>query len=121
MLDAKGVERQLVQMEDPILGPGSSHVAAFPVTMTPSGQPCTVELYLTKDSGATKTATTGPQAFTSTGSAQSVPMPALVMPTVSADYQVFIDAKMGGVLVKGFIGSDDVIIPGAIIGPVSWV
>ena len=120
MRDAKGVERQIVQMDDPILGPGSSHGPSFPITMTPSGQPCTVELYLTKDSGATKAATTSPQAFTSTGAAQNVPMPALVMPTVSADYQVFIDAKMGGLLVKGFIGSDDVIIPGATVGPVTW-
>jgi hypothetical protein len=120
MRDAKGVERQIVKMDDPILGPGSSHVASFPVTMTPSGQACTVELYLTVDNGATKAATTGPQAFTSTGAPQSVPMPALVMPTASADYKVFVDPKMGGVLTNPKVGSDDVIIPGAVVGPITW-
>lgn len=120
MRDAKGVERQLVQMEDPILGPGSSHVSAFPVTVTPSGQSSSVELYLTADNGATKAATTGPQTFTSTGAPQSMTMPALVMPTNSADYKVFVDVKMGTLLVKGYVGNDDVIIPGAVVGPITW-
>lgn len=120
MLDAKGLERQIVQMDDPILGPGSSHVATVPITATPSGQACTIELYLTPDNGATKTVTTGPKSFTSTGSQQSVTMPTLVMPTASADYKVFMDVKMGSVLIGAFVASEDVIIPGAVVGPVTW-
>jgi hypothetical protein len=120
MLDAKGVERQIINMEDPILGPGSSHVATVPVTVTPGNQASTIELYLTTDNGATKAVTTGPKSFTSTGSQQSVTMPTLAMPTTSAQYKVFCDVKMGGILIGAYVGSDDVIIPGATVGPITW-
>lgn len=115
------MKRQLCPMLDPILGGGSSHVATVPVTVTPASQSCTIELYLTTDNGATKAATTGAKSFTSTGSQQSVTMSALVMPTASAGYKVFVDVKMGTVLVGAFVGTDDVIIPGATVGPITWV
>ena len=71
---------------------GSSHTARVPVTVTPSRLGYTAELYLGRDS-STKAATSGPVAFTSTGSGQLLSLP-VIMPAAGT-YHVYVRIAEG--------------------------
>jgi len=106
-------------MEDPIMAKGSSRAASVPITVKPSGISCEAELYLTKDGGATKAATSGPVSFVSTGAAQPVSCP-ITMPSVWGDFEVYIDVFAGGMLISAFIATEHVTIPDVSIGEPVW-
>jgi hypothetical protein len=105
---------------DPIFKAGSSHSAVIPVTVEPAGLPCQLELYLTRDGGATKAATSGLKSFTSTGNPQNVSTGALAMPTDGVGYDVYIDVYTGGILIGAYISSEKVTIPSVGITEPSW-
>ena len=117
-----GPERLQVEMLDPILAPGSSRTATAPITAKPAGMACQAELFLGPNP-TTKTATSGLKAFTSTGAPQAVSLP-VTMPTPPADegaaYHVYIDVYAGGVKFLSYIATEDVVIPGGSIGPITW-
>jgi hypothetical protein len=101
-----------------IFVPGEPKTAIVPLTVTPAGQPCTTELFL----GLVETVpvvTSGKVAFNSTGTPQNITLP-VTMPTAPGTYHVYIDVYMGGSLIKAYQATEDVIIPGVVIGPPVW-
>jgi hypothetical protein len=86
---------------------GTVHTANFSVTVVPSGLSCQVELYLGPNA-STKSATTGLITFTSTGTVQNLSL-SLTMPTAGT-YNVYINVYAGGVLVKEYIGTTQVVV-----------
>ncbi len=106
-------------MRDPIMAKGSSRAATAPITVKPSGLSCEAELYLTKDGGATKAATSSPVSFVATGAAQPVSFP-ITMPSVWGDFEVYIDAFADGMLIGAFIATEHVTIPDVSIGEPVW-
>ncbi len=118
----EGPERLQVEMLDPILAPGSSRTATAPITAKPTGMACEAELFL-GPSPTTKSATSGRKPFTSTGVSQSVSLP-VTMPTPAAGegaaYHVYIDVYAGDVKFLSYIATEDVVIPGGSIGPITW-
>lgn len=112
-------KRIRLEMADPILGPGEARTAVAPITVSPSGLSCSAELFLGPDE-ATKSATSGIIAFTSTGAAQSVRFP-VTMPAVGGvAYHVFLDVYANGILLVSYVATEDVIIPAATVGPITW-
>ncbi len=118
----EGPERIQVEMLDPILAPGSTRTAKAPITAKPAGMACQVELFLGPNA-TTKSATSGMVSFTSTGTSQDVNLP-VTMPTPAAgegaDYHVYIDVYAGGMKFMSYIATEDVVIPGGSIGPITW-
>lgn len=112
------MKRISVKMLDPIMAPGVTRTAVAPITVTPSALSCSGELYL-GPSPATKVATSGVKAFTSTGAAQSVRFP-VTMPAAGGVYHAYLDVYVNGLLIGAFIATEDVIIATAIVGPISW-
>jgi len=104
---------------DAIMGKGTAHTARAPITVKPSGLPCQAELWLTKDGGVTKAATSGPVIFTSTGAVQSISFP-VTMPSTWGDYLVYIDILADGMFIGAYIATEHVIIPDVVIGPPVW-
>lgn len=115
----QGPERISVDMLDPVMGPGVVATAVAPITVSPSGLACNAELFLGPDE-ATKVATSGLRAFTSTGAPQSVSFP-VTMPSPGGDaYHVYLDVYANGYLIVAYIATEDVIIPAGEVGPVTW-
>jgi len=113
------MKRLKVEMLDPILAPGSSKTASVPITAKPAGMACEVETFLGPNE-TTKVVTSGRKPFTSTGASQSVNCP-ITMPIVEgAAYHVYIDVYTGGFKFIAGIATEDVVIPGGSIGPVTW-
>ncbi len=114
------MKRQLAVMLDPLLLPGSSHTATISFPVAPAGLACTVELFLSKDGGVTKAATSGPIAFTSTGAAQSVALP-IVMPSAGGyTYAAFVDVVSSGVLIAAYQATENVVIPSVGQPTITW-
>lgn len=114
-LKGQGPERISLDMLDPIMAPGSTRTAVAPITVLPAGLSCNGELYL----GA-KVATSGLVAFTSTGAVQSVRFP-VTMPTVGGvAYKVYLDIFVAGILIAAYVATEDVVIPSAVVGPITW-
>lgn len=106
---------------DPLLAAGSAHTATISIPVTPSGMSCTAELFLSLDNGVTKAVTSGPIAFTSTGTAQSIPLPiTMPSPTTGQVYGVFIDIVSSGTLIGAYQGSEKVTIPVVGTPTVTW-
>ncbi|HUV56510.1 MAG TPA: hypothetical protein VMV84_04685 [Dehalococcoidales bacterium] len=109
-------------MLDPILAPGSARTAMAPIVAKPAGMNCEAELFLGPDD-ATKVASSGRVPFVSTGAAKNVSLP-ITMPTPPADegaaYHVYIDVYAGGVKFLPYKATEDVVIPGGSIGPITW-
>ncbi len=105
---------------DAIMGKGTAHTATAPITVKPSGLLCQAELWLTKDAGVTKAATSGLKSFTSTGAVQNISFP-VTMPSVWGDFLVYIDVFAEGMLIGAYVATEHVIIPDVIIGPPVWV
>jgi hypothetical protein len=81
------------------LTPGKSSNASVPVTVLPSSQSCSVQVFLTPDlAGANIVAQSPVVPFTSTGSLQTIAA-ALVFPNTAGTYYVFVAVYVAGVLV----------------------
>ncbi len=115
----EGPERIQVEMLDPILAPGSSKTANAPITAKPAGMACEGELFLGPDPN-TKSATSGRKAFTSTGVAQTVSFPVTMPANGGSSYHVYIDVYAGGIRFLSYVATEDVVIPGGSIGPITW-
>lgn len=111
------MKRIKAPMADPILGPGVSKVAVVPISISPAGLECVVEIFLGPDEN-TKVVSKS-VAFTSTGAEQTVRVP-ITMPTEGGTYHVYGDINSSGYRIVGFIGTEDVIIPTGSVGPIEW-
>jgi len=112
-------ERIKVEMPDPMMAPGSAHTATVPITAKPSGMACEVEVFLGPNE-TTKVVTSGRKPFTSTGSSQNVACPVTMPTNGGSAYHVYIDVYTGGFKFLAGIGTEDVVIPGGSIGPITW-
>lgn len=108
-----------IDAADPIFGAGSAHTYTAPITVSPSGIACEAELYLGPDE-ATKSATSGLIAFTSTGLAKSISFPITMPPGVGVAYHGYIDVYADGYFIGGYVLIEDVVIPSVIVGPGTW-
>lgn len=112
------MERIRVVMADPVFSPGISKTAKVPVTVTPSGLACQLEVFL-GPAPTTKAATSGLVSFTSTAAQQVVSAP-VAMPAAGGAYHVYIDLYVLGTYLVGYVATEDVIIPTATISPITW-
>jgi len=111
----------LFEMKDPMLLPGSVHTATVAVPVSPAGLNCTIELFLSLDGGQTKVASSGAQAFTSTGVTVTVVLPiTMPTPTVGASYGVYIIVVSGVVVIAGFQAKENVIVPVVGAPAITW-
>ena len=118
-ISGEGPERISVEMLDPVMAPGVSRTAVAPITVSPSGLSCQAELFLGPND-ATKVATSGLKAFTSTGAVQSVRLP-VTMPTPGGlAYHVYLDIFVNGMRLLAYQATEDVIIPAGQVGPITW-
>jgi len=117
-IKSKGPSRISVESIDPLLAKGSSYAAVAPITVLPSGLSCKGELWLTTN-GTTKNATSGMVPFTSTGASQSVHFP-VTMPSAAGEFMVYLDVYADSLLIGSYIATENVVIPGVEIGPISW-
>ncbi|MDD5510516.1 MAG: hypothetical protein PHI12_06895 [Dehalococcoidales bacterium] len=92
--------------------------AAFPVS--PAGMACTGELYLSKDGGVTKAATSGAIEFTSTGVNQTVTFPITVPAPGGYAYQAYLVIMSEGQVLGQYIGTDKVNVPSVGTPTISW-
>ena len=118
-LKGQGPNRISLDMVDPVMAPGDTRTAVAPITVSPSGLACSAELYLGPDE-ATKVATSGLIAFTSTGVAQSVSFPVTMPSPGGFAYHVYLDVYANGYLIVAYIATEDVIIPSGEVGPITW-
>lgn len=115
----RGPKRLQVEMLDPLMGPGQAAAGVAPITVKPSGLSCQAELFLGPD-GATKVATSGMVAFSSTGVAQSVRFPVTMPAAGGVAYHVYLDVYADGILLVSYVATEDVVIPTATVGPITW-
>lgn len=94
----------------PQFAPGEVKTARAPLTVSPSGLSCEVELFLGPDD-MTKVTTSGRIPFTSTGVSQNVRLP-VAMPA-EGTYHVFIDVYAEGIPIAAYKATEDVVIAGA--------
>ena len=118
-IKGEGPERLEVEMLDPVMAASSPQAALAPITVSPSGLSCAAELYLGPDE-ATKVATSGLVAFTSTGLVQSVRLPITMPAAVGVAYHVYLDVYANGYPIVAYIATEDVIIPSGEVGPITW-
>lgn len=115
----EGPERISLAMLDPVMAPGVTRTAVAPITVMPSGMSCQAELFLGPND-ATKVATSGLKAFTSTGAAQSVRLP-VTMPTAGGvAYHVYLDVYVNSYRILAYQATEDVVIPSGEVGPIIW-
>jgi len=100
-----------------IFTPGSAKTAKAPVSVQPSGYPCTAVLWLSTNK--TQVAVSSTVAFTSAGTTQQITF-VLNMPTAYGEYFVLIDVFMQGVFIVGMEATDKIIIPTGTVGPPVW-
>ena len=113
------MKRIKVKMDDPILAPGTAKTATVPITVKPAGMACEVELFLGPNE-TTKVVTSGRKPFTSTGASQNVACPVTMPTNGGSAYHVYIDVYTGGYKFIAGIATEDVVIPGGSIGPITW-
>lgn len=118
-IKGQGPERISLDMLDPVMGPGTPHTAVAPITVSPSGLSCGAELFLGPDE-ATKVATSGMRAFTSTGAPQSVSFPVTMPSPGGFAYHVYLDVYANGYLIVAYIATEDVTVPAGEVGPIVW-
>ena len=114
------MERQLLQMEDPVFTPGVTKTAKAPIVVSPGGLSCQAELFL-GTSPTSKVATSGLVSFTSTGSQQVVSLPVTMPSAGGITYHVYLDVYVEGYLLLAYVATEDVIIPSGSVGPITWV
>lgn len=120
-MDRVKVKWDKMEMDDPVFAASSLHTATAMLTATPAGIACTMELYLSTDGGATKIATTGQQAFTSTGEPQTLSLQ-LTAPNPSSGqtYGVYLVIQAGGLNLGSYRATEDVIVPVVGTPTISW-
>lgn len=101
-----------------IFAAGSAHTGTVPLTVSPSGLSCTAELFVGPNA-TTKTATSGPIAFTSTGASQNVVCP-VTMPSTAQALSDYLNVVTGGVLIGAFAGGATIEIVTVTVGTVTW-
>lgn len=106
-------------MEDPLFAPGVSKTATAPITVAPSGLSCQAELFLGPND-TTKVATSGLKSFSSSGVQQNISLPVVMPSEGGMAYHVYLDVYVAGVLLLAYVGTEDVIIPSASVGPITW-
>jgi len=104
-------DRVPMQMVDPVFVPNSQHTATASLIVSPTGIACIAELWLTKDGGATKAATSGDVGFNSTGATQAIVLPVTMPPDAGFSYAVCLDIKSGGELIGAYYATESVLIP----------
>lgn len=104
----------------PILPKSTTHTATVPVTITPSGMACKLEVWLTPDAGKTKSATSGLISFTSTAASQSISV-SVTVPATAGAYQVYIDVYADSTLIGAYVATSLANIPSVTITEPSWV
>lgn len=112
------MERQSIEMKDPVLAPGVTYTAIAQITIQPAGLDCEAELFL----GVNDTniaATSGRVLFVSSGTPQSISFP-VTMPTTYEVYNVYLDVYIEGFKLLAFQATEDVVIPGGYVGPIVW-
>lgn len=118
-ISGEGPKRISVAMLDPVMAPGVSRTAVAPITVSPSGLSCQAELFLGPND-ATKVATSGLKAFTSTGASQSVSLPVIMPSPGGVAYHVYLDIFVGSYRLLAYQATEDVIIPAGEVGPIVW-
>uniref|UniRef100_A0A6M3MC05 Uncharacterized protein n=1 Tax=viral metagenome TaxID=1070528 RepID=A0A6M3MC05_9ZZZZ len=113
------MERQKVEMPDPVMAPGVARTAVAPIAISPAGLNCEAELFLGPND-TTKVATSGRKAFISTGAAQSVRLPVTMPPAGGVAYHVYLDVFAEGYRVLAYQATEDVIIPSGQVGEIVW-
>lgn len=101
-----------------VFTPGIAKTGALSVKALPAGQNCEVEMFLGVDEH-TPVVSTGKMAFVSSGDFQVVQFN-IIMPAAYGVYNGFIDVYMGGVKIAGFVAIDQILIPQASFGGVTW-
>ena len=117
--EGNGPERIKVEMLDPIMTPGSSRTAVAPITAKPANMACEAELWLGPNE-TTKVVTSGRKAFTATGSAQSVRLPVVMPVNGGSAYNVYLDCYANGMRFLAYAATEQVVVPGGSIGPITW-
>ena len=105
------MERELMEMHDPVFRPGSTRIADASIKVTPTEVDCSVVLFLSKDGGVTKAASGGVTPFTSSGIPQQGEQ-LIVMPDEGV-YEVFTEIDVAGVVIKIFQSPDNVTVKAA--------
>lgn len=113
------MDRLEICMEDPVFASGESRTAVAPITVSPSGLSCNAELFLGPND-STKVATSGLKPFTSTGAQQNISLPVTMPAAGGVSYHVYLDVYVEGIMVLAYVGTEDVIIPSASVGPITW-
>jgi len=112
-------QRVPVAMDDPVFLPTQPCSATAPVTVSPAGLDCSLELWVGPDT-STKLATSGLIPFVSTGAVQPVALP-IAMPAVDGVIlHVYVDLYIEGYYFLGYIATEDVILPAGTIGTITW-
>jgi len=103
-----------------IFQPSQAKTAKLPLNLDPSlvGLALTAELFLSKDGGTTKAATSGKIPFTA-ATTQNITMP-ITMPAAAGAYKAYIDILYGNAFFLGFVDVNDILIPGGSVGPIVW-
>ena len=114
------MERQMLQMEDPVFAASVSKTAKAPIIVMPAGLSCQAELFL-GTSPTIKAATSGLIPFISTGLAQIVSLPVIMPAAGGVAYHVYLDVYAAGYLLLAYLATEDVIIPSGSVGPITWV
>jgi len=102
----------------PILSANTEYSATAKFPVKPAGLECETELWLSKD-GATKDASSGIGAFTSTGVEQSISFP-VTTPEGGYSYRVFLDVKTAGITIGAHEATEQVIIPWVGLPVIEW-
>ena len=113
------MERQMLQMVDPVFPPSVSKTAKAPITVSPAGLSCQAELFL-GTSPTNKAATSGLISFTSTGAQQLISLPVTMPAAGGVAYHVYLDVYAEGYLLLAYLATEDVIIPSGSVGPITW-
>lgn len=120
-MDEVNLRWDKMEMKDPVFSPSSLRTAAATLTVTPAGVACTMELYFSADGGVTKAATSGQQAFTSTGVPQVLSLPVTTPnPSTGQAYGVYLIIQAGGLNIGSYRATDDVIIPVVGTPSITW-
>jgi len=102
----------------PTFASGEVKTAKVRMDVDPVGASCLAELWLSRD-GVTKDATSGAMPFVSTGDLQDISLP-VTMPGGGYLYGVYLDIKVGGVLVGAYRATEDVIVPSVSEPIITW-
>ena len=102
------------------LTPGS-HTLTPPITMLPASQSGQAYVYLSSDAAGANVVATGSSAsFTSTGSAQNVPLP-INVPSGGGSYYAWVVVSENGIVIGIFPQTNTVVVGSVSVGQGSWV